>query len=53
MNCGGDIRRSKDFKNVIHPPLLDFPGDKLVLDALPLMELHLLLGVVNYLFKNL
>ena len=49
----GCIRRSKDFKNIIHPSLLDFPDEKLVLDALPSIELHLLLGVVNHFFKNL
>ena len=49
----GDLRKSKDFKNVVHLPILDFPDDKLVLEAIPPMELHLLLGVVNHLIKTL
>ena len=53
MKSGGDIRKSRDFKNVVHLPLLDFHDDMLVLEAIPPMELHLLLGVVNHLFKNL
>ena len=53
MKSGGDIRKSRDFKNVVHLPLLNFHDDMLVLEAIPPMELHLLLGVVNHLFKNL
>ena len=53
IRAGGDLRKSKDFKNVVHLPILDFPDDKLVLEAIPPKELHLLLGVVNHLIKTL
>ena len=53
IRAGGDLRKSKDFKNVAHLPILDFPDHKLVLEAIPPMELHLLLGVVNHLIKTL
>ena len=53
IRAGGDLRKSKDFKKVVHLPILDFPDDKLVLEAIPHMELHLLLGVVNHLIKTL
>ncbi|XP_065641664.1 uncharacterized protein LOC105847267 isoform X1 [Hydra vulgaris] len=53
INAGGDTRKSKEFKNIIHVPLVNFPDHKLVLEAIPPMELHLLLGVVNHLYKNL
>ena len=49
----GDIRKSKEFKNVICVPLLQFPDHKLVLEAISPMELHLLFMVVNHLFKSL
>lgn len=53
IQAGGDSRKSKEFKNVIHVPLIEFQDDKFVLEAIPPMELHLLLGVVNHIFKNL
>lgn len=52
-STGGDLRRSKYFENAVHEPLF-FPDEpKLVLELIPPMELHLLLGVVNHLFKGL
>ena len=50
---GNDVKKAKQFGNVIHSPLLNFPDESLILDAIPPMELHLLLGVVNHLYKNL
>ena len=50
---GQDYKRAKDFKNVVHEPLLSSPDNVLVLDFIPPMELHLLLGVVNHLFRAL
>ena len=42
IRAGVDLRKSKDFKNVVHLPILDFPDDKLVLEAIPPMEFHFL-----------
>ena len=53
IRAEGDLRKSKDFKNVVHLPILDFPDEKLVLQPIPPMELHLLLGLVNHLIKTL
>ena len=53
IRARGDLRKSKDFKNVFHLPILDFLDDKFVLEASPPMELHLLLGVVNHSIKTL
>ena len=35
MKSGGDIRKSRDFKNVVHLPFLDFHDDMLVMEAIP------------------
>ena len=53
MRSGGDIRKSKELKNIIQVPLLQFPNHKLVLEAILPMKLYLLRGVVNHLFKSL
>ena len=50
---GNDVKKAKQFGNVIRSPLLNFPDESLILDAIPPMEIHLLLGVVNHLYKNL
>jgi hypothetical protein len=41
------------FKNCVRQPLLTLPDDATVLEAVPPMELHLLLGIVNRLFEEL
>jgi hypothetical protein len=41
------------FKNCVRMPLLDCSDETLTLDILPPMELHLLLGIVNRLYKEL
>ena len=41
-------RRQKDYKNVIHPSLLKGEPEKTILSSIPLPELHLLMGVVNW-----
>lgn len=51
--AGSDTKSAKDFDNVIHPPLIKMDDSTLILDVIPPMELHLLLGIVNHLFKNL
>nr|XP_047129266.1 uncharacterized protein LOC124809287 isoform X1 [Hydra vulgaris] len=51
--AGRDMKKAKEFGNVVHPPLLALDDEQLVLDLIPPMELHLLLGVVNHLFKIL
>ena len=47
------MKNAKWFGNVICSPLINFPNDSLILDATPPMELHLLLAMVNLLYKNL
>lgn len=41
------------FKSCVHPPLLDQPDGIRVIDVIPPMELHLSLGIVNRLYKEL
>ena len=44
---------TKDFDNKIHPPLINMVDLRLILHIITPIELHLLLGIVNHLFKNL
>ena len=48
---GGDIKKARSFGNVVHEPLLSGSENKLILELIPPMELHLLLGVVNHMYK--
>ena len=48
-----DVKNAKWFGNVIHLPLINFPNDSIILNAIPPMEIQLLLDVVNHLYKNL
>nr|XP_012558535.2 uncharacterized protein LOC105845381 [Hydra vulgaris] len=52
-SAGSNIRKARDYKNVVHSPIFKLPGDTLVLNFLPPMELHLLIGVFNHLFAAL
>ena len=51
---GGSLKFAKEYENAVHIPLLDEPtqGGK-VIERIPPMELHLLLGIVNHMFKGL
>ena len=51
FESGLDLK--KFYKNVIHMPFTDLPDQTFFFDLLPPMELHLMLGVVNHLFKAL
>uniref|UniRef100_T2MCE9 [histone H4]-N-methyl-L-lysine(20) N-methyltransferase n=1 Tax=Hydra vulgaris TaxID=6087 RepID=T2MCE9_HYDVU len=53
VKSGCDAKRSKEFENVVHLPMFAFPDRELILETIPPMELHLLLGVVNHLIKYL
>ena len=53
VSAGSKFKMAKDFDNTIHPPLINMEDSRLILDIIPPMELHLLLGIVNHLFKNL
>ena len=53
VSAGSKFKMAKDFDNTIHPPLINIEDSRLILDIIPPMELHLLLGIVNHLFKNL
>ena len=50
---GGVLAKAKLTSNVVHNPIISGPNDKLILDIIPPPELHLLLGVVNLLYKML
>ena len=45
--------KAKDFDNVVHRSLLEILGSALIIDVITQMELHLILGIVNYLFQQL
>jgi hypothetical protein len=50
----GNKLQAKKFLNVIHEPLIQAEEtSKTVLELIPPMELHLLLGMVNHLYKGL
>ena len=51
--AGSNIKRARDYMNVVHSPVFDLAGGTLVLDFIPPMELHLLIGVFNHLFAAL
>ena len=53
LQSGAPISAAKNFCNAIHPPL--FKGDDalLILDLLPIPELHIMLGIVNRIFDDL
>ena len=44
---------AKDFHNVVHNPLFDHEDVKQVVEFIRPMELHLLLGIVNHLYKSM
>ena len=41
------------YKSCVNPPLLNLPDETKVLDTLPIMDLHLVLGITNMLFDHL
>ena len=49
----GKLKSAKDYKSCFAEPLIDYEGDYLVIDLIPPMELHILLGIVNRLYDNL
>ena len=48
-----NIKKASLFRNSVHEPIINASDASFVLDVLPLMELHLLLGVVNHLLQPL
>jgi len=47
IDTGAKEKNMKDHKNVINPVLLNEPDEKLVLEVVPIPELHLLMNVVT------
>lgn len=47
------LKNAKNYYNCIHPPLFTSKEDKTFLQIIPPPELHLILGVVNTIFKHL
>lgn len=50
---GSKKKDAKNYKSSIHSPIVTGDDDTLVLDIISLPELHLLLGVVNHMYKNM
>ena len=50
--AGSNKKSRKEFDNVIHPTSINMDDSALILDVIPPMELRLLIGIVNQLFKN-
>ena len=48
-----NIKKASLFRNSVHEPIINASDAYFVLDVLPPMELHLLLGVVNHLLQSL
>ena len=53
MAAGSNPKTMQTYKNVIRECLVKADPEQLVGDLLPLPELHLLIGTVNYLYKLL
>ena len=49
--AGINLKQAKKFGNVICDPIVTGPSNTLILELIPLIELHLLLSVVNHLFR--
>ena len=47
------MKDAKDFENCINFPLFNLPDDTLIMDIIPLPELHLMLGCVNNILEEL
>ena len=47
------LKDAKDFDNCINMPLFNLPDETLVMDIIPLPELHLMLGCVNNILQEL
>lgn len=45
--------KAKEYKNCIHPPIFSLEKDRSFLHIIPPPELHLMLGMVNTLYKHL
>lgn len=52
-NSGEQLKKSGDFMNCIHDPLIIAEDSALILDIIPPPELHLMLGAVNKMFDEL
>ena len=50
---GEVLSKAKDFKNCIHPVLIDGKESELIIDKMILPELHLFEGAVNHIVENL
>ena len=48
---GSDLKKAKMFGNVVQKPIICGPPNSLILELISPMERHLLLVVVNHLFK--
>ena len=44
---------AKNFESCVHEPLFDAPDQTLILDLIPIPELHLMLGITNKILKLL
>ena len=51
-DAGADKKRAKDYNNFINPPAFNSESDKSFSQIITLSELHLMLWVVNTIFKH-
>ena len=53
LDNGSNYKRQQDFENVVHNPMITGPLHQLVMKILNMPSLHLLLGVIDKLLKEL
>lgn len=53
QRSGGRDKDAKLYKNCIHPPICSTNAGENIIDIIPPCELHLLIGVVNHVYKNM
>ena len=51
VEAGSNPKKMLQFYNVVNLPLIKMDGDREVLDAVPIPELHSLMGTVNHLLE--
>ncbi|KAJ8671695.1 hypothetical protein QAD02_002954 [Eretmocerus hayati] len=52
-NAGAEKNLYKEFKNCIHKPIFTGDPDKPIIDIIVPPELHMMLGIVNFLYDNM
>ena len=53
MADGTNLKKAKKYTNVVHPPLLTGDKNKKILELVNIPDLHILLGVVHKILKEI